>query len=55
MSTFIMIGMVIGSFIGSYIPLIWGDSVLSMFSLFFGAPGGFIGVLPGYKMDNNWV
>jgi hypothetical protein len=47
---FIMLGMVVGSFAGSYIPLIWGDSAFSMSSLFFGALGGFIGIWAGYKV-----
>ncbi len=51
---FIMLGMVIGSVAGSYIPLIWGDSAFSMSSLFFGALGGFIGIWAGYKVAN-WL
>jgi hypothetical protein len=55
MKKFVMTGMVIGSFIGSYIPLIWGDSALSMSSLFFGALGGSIGIWAGYKMGKDWT
>jgi hypothetical protein len=51
---FIMLGMVVGSFAGSYIPLIWGDSAFSMSSLFFGALGGFIGIWAGYTVAN-WL
>jgi hypothetical protein len=51
---FIMLGMVVGSFAGSYIPLIWGDSAFSMSSLVFGALGGFIGIWAGYKVAN-WL
>ena len=47
---FIMLGMVLGSFAGSYIPVIWGDSAFSMTSLFFGALGGIIGIWDGYKV-----
>jgi hypothetical protein len=50
----IMVGMVVGSFAGSYIPLIWGDSAFSMSSLLFGALGGFIGIWAGYKVAD-WV
>jgi hypothetical protein len=39
---FIMLGMVVGSFAGSYIPLIWG--IL----------GGCIGVWADFKVDN-WL
>lgn len=50
MKTLVTIGMVIGSFIGSYIPLIWGDNVLSITSILFGAFGGFMGIWAGYKI-----
>ena len=49
-----MLGMVIGSFAGSYIPVIWGDSAFSMSSLFFGALGGIIGIWAGYKVAD-WL
>jgi hypothetical protein len=51
----VMTGMVIGSFAGSYIPLMWGDSMLSMSPLFFGALGGFIGIWAGYQIGKNWT
>jgi hypothetical protein len=54
MKRFVMLGMVVGSVAGSYIPLIWGDSVLSLSSLFFGALGGFIGIWAGYKIAKEW-
>ncbi len=47
---FITLGMVIGSVIGSYIPLIWGDSAFSMTSFLFGGLGGFVGIWAGYKI-----
>lgn len=49
----IMTAMVIGSLIGGYIPSLWDDSMLSMFSLssvIFGAIGGFLGIWIGYKL-----
>jgi hypothetical protein len=49
-----MLGMVVGSVAGSCIPLIWGDSALSMSSLFFGVLGGFIGIWAGYKIAKEW-
>jgi len=51
---FIMLGMVVGSFAGSYIPLIWGDSAFSLTSILFGILGGCIGVWAGFKVDN-WL
>ena len=49
-----MLGMVVGSFAGSYIPLIWGDSAFSLTSMLFGILGGCIGVWAGFKVDN-WL
>jgi hypothetical protein len=45
-----MFGAIIGSFGGSYIPVLWGGSLLSMSSLFFGTVGGFVGIWMGYKI-----
>jgi hypothetical protein len=50
MKALIIFFMVIGSYAGSCIPLIWGDSLLSMASLFFSAIGGFFGIWIGYKL-----
>ena len=51
---FIMLGMVVGSFAGSYIPLIWGDSAFSMSSIFFGVVGGIFGIWAGNKIANSF-
>lgn len=42
----------IGSIVGSFIPAIWGGSLLSMSSLFLGALGGILGVVIVYKLLN---
>lgn len=47
---FIMIATVIGSSVGSAIPLLWGDSYLSMTSVLLTAVGGFAGIWIGYKL-----
>jgi hypothetical protein len=47
---FIMLGMVVGSLVGSYIPSIWGGSVFSMSSIFFAAVGGLAGIWVSYKI-----
>jgi hypothetical protein len=47
---FIMVATVIGSSIGSAIPLIWGDSYLSISSVLLTAVGGFAGIYIGYVM-----
>lgn len=50
----IMLGMMVGSFAGSYIPSIWGASAFSLSSMFFGAVGGIIGIWVGYKVAD-WL
>ncbi len=42
----------IGSTIGAYIPNLWGDSVLSGWSILLTAVGGLLGVWVGYKLSN---
>ncbi len=43
--------MFVGSFLGSYIPLLWGDDAfLSMSSVLTSAAGAFLGVYIGYKL-----
>ena len=46
-----MTGMVIGTYAGSYIPLLWGGSLLSMSSILFGGVGGFVGIYVAYKLS----
>ena len=50
MKKLIMLGMIIGSIAGGYIPLLWGDSAFSMASILFSAIGGFLGIWAGYKI-----
>ena len=42
--------MVVGSSAGSYVPVLWGGSVFSASSIFFGAIGGLAGIWVGYKL-----
>lgn len=46
----IMLMTAIGSTIGSFIPLIWGDSFLSISSVLLTGLGGFAGIYIGYKL-----
>lgn len=43
-------GMFIGSAIGGYFPLLWGDSVFSFSSVILTAIGGFLGIWVGFKL-----
>ena len=49
--TIVMAGMVIGSYAGSFIPLVWGGSLLSMSSILFGGLGAFAGIYAAYKLS----
>jgi hypothetical protein len=46
----IMFGMIVGSTIGGFIPNLWGDSFLSMPSVFLTAVGGICGIWLAYKL-----
>jgi hypothetical protein len=50
----IMLGMIVGSFAGSYVPVLWGASAFSLSSFFFGSLGGLIGIWAGYKIAD-WL
>jgi hypothetical protein len=45
------IGIFVGSTIGSYIPLLWGGSLLSLASIWFGVLGGIVGIWIGYRLS----
>ncbi|MBI3486154.1 hypothetical protein HY025_04415 [Candidatus Daviesbacteria bacterium] len=49
----VMIGMTVGSLIGSYVPVIFGVSAFSFTSIVTGAIGGFIGIWIGFKLGNS--
>jgi len=49
--TVIMAGMVVGTYAGSFIPLLWGGSMLSISSILFGGAGGFTGIYVAYKLS----
>ncbi|MDD5527653.1 MAG: hypothetical protein PHO56_01610 [Patescibacteria group bacterium] len=46
----VMIGMVIGSFAGGYLPTLWGAGVFSYTSVIGGFVGGIIGIWASYKL-----
>lgn len=43
----------VGGFIGSYIPVLWGDDFFSLWSIVFGTIGSFVGVWAAYKIGQN--
>jgi hypothetical protein len=47
----IMIGMVIGSVLGGYLPALWGGSVFSVTSILCGGLGGIIGIWVAWKIS----
>ena len=47
----IMIGLVVGSTVGSCIPSLWGAGGMSMASVLVGAIGGLVGIWAGYKIS----
>ncbi len=47
---FVWIGMIAGSALGNYIPLLWGGSSLSFTSIILGMVGGILGIWGGL----NW-
>jgi hypothetical protein len=50
----IMFGAVVGSTVGGYIPMLWGDSGLSAISLLTGFLGGVFGIWGGYRLGESY-
>ncbi|MFA6552025.1 MAG: hypothetical protein WCT19_00820 [Candidatus Paceibacterota bacterium] len=48
----IWLGMGVGSFIGSFIPSLWGSGVFSFSSVIFTAVGGILGIWVAVKLTN---
>lgn len=49
MKTLVMTGMIIGSYGGGYLPVLWGDSFFSLTSVLTSTIGGFVGIYVGFK------
>jgi hypothetical protein len=47
----IMIGLVVGSTLGSCVPALWGDGGMSIASVVVGAVGGLLGIWAGFKIS----
>lgn len=50
----ILIGMTIGSAVGSYAPVLFGAGVFSVTSIIAGGIGGLLGIYAGYKISENY-
>lgn len=47
----IWIGMLFGSFVGGYVPTMWGAEMISFSSLFGSFIGSFVGIWAAYKLN----
>lgn len=50
----ILLFLFLGSTLGAYLPMIWGDSPFSLSSVFFSALGGGVGIYIGYTLGKNF-
>ncbi len=48
---FVWTGMIVGSTIGSFLPVVWGGSEFSFASVIWGAIGGFAGIWFGIRIS----
>ena len=48
----VLIGTLVGSAIGGFIPSLWGASAFSFSSIIFGSIGAIIGIYIGFKLSN---
>jgi len=51
---FVFLLLFIGTFLGGYIPTLWGESAFSIASVFWSAIGGFLGIYAGYILGQKW-
>lgn len=50
MKFLIFLGMMVGSYAGSYLPVLWGGGVFSLSSVILGAVGALLGIFGGLKL-----
>ncbi len=44
-------GMLVGTTLGTFVPILWGGSELSFSSIIWSAIGGFVGIYIAYQMS----
>ena len=44
----------VGAIVGGYIPVLWGDSGLSIVSILFGGAGAIVGVIVGVRVADSY-
>jgi len=49
-----MLGMVVGSTVGAYLPMLWGGSLFSFTSIILTVVGGFLGTWGAYKLSQDF-
>ena len=47
--TLVWIGLTIGSLVGGYVPVLWGDDLLSFSGVILSGVGGLVGIWLGYR------
>lgn len=50
MRALVIFGMLVGSYAGSFVPMLWGESAFSMSALLFSGIGGILGIWASYKI-----
>jgi hypothetical protein len=54
MKALIIFCMVVGSYAGGMVPLLWGGSALSISSILLSGVGGFLGIWVGYRFGRGF-
>ena len=49
------LGILIGSTVGGYVPMLWGAEMISFSSLFGSLIGGLLGIWAAYKLDQRYI